>query len=79
MLKLWLSSRLADVAVTWHNSKGSKNLLLLELKFTEANYGILCLRWLGLRLNFTTILERKDPMVGSIASLEKGWRSRKRK
>ena len=29
----------ADVAVTWRNSKGSKNLPLLELKFTEPNFG----------------------------------------
>jgi len=34
----------ADVAVTWRNSEGSKNLLLLEFKFTEANFGV-CSRY----------------------------------
>jgi hypothetical protein len=29
----------ADVAVTWRNSEGRKNLLLLEFKFTEPNFG----------------------------------------
>lgn len=29
----------ADVAITWHDSKGGTNLLLLEFKFTEPNFG----------------------------------------
>lgn len=29
----------ADVAITWHDSKQSTNLLLLEFKFTEPNFG----------------------------------------
>lgn len=29
----------ADVAVIWRDSKGSKNLLLLEFKFTEGDFG----------------------------------------
>ena len=29
----------ADIAITWHDSKGGTNLLLLEFKFTEPNFG----------------------------------------
>jgi hypothetical protein len=29
----------ADVAITWHDDKGGTNLLLLEFKFTEPNFG----------------------------------------
>lgn len=29
----------ADVVITWHDNKGSQNLLLLEFKFTEMNFG----------------------------------------
>lgn len=29
----------ADVAITWRDNKGSANLLLLEFKFTEPNFG----------------------------------------
>jgi len=29
----------ADVAITWENTKGKSNLLLIEFKFTEPNFG----------------------------------------
>ncbi len=34
----------ADVAITWRNNKGNKNLLLLEFKFTEESFGV-CSRY----------------------------------